>query len=224
MIFDDYIDNAQAIFDGFPNEQVWIQGGFAPNRQLQKPEAGFCIVLRYDDKTTSAISRFMTKVRTILPPIVEYDERNFHSTIGVYGKRNLHDFVPESTTLKLLKNSVEKGLALSPQNPHIEFGKWLYNNEAILLSGYPNQALWELSQNINHACRENGYALEMGRIIHITTARFISGVTSQVFEQFTNLMKSAPFIKPTKPSALDLATWRCDGLTFDLDAHHRYRL
>lgn len=224
MTFNEYTTNAQAIFDNFPNEHIWRRGGFAPNRQLQHPEAGYCIVLRYDDKTTSAISHFMTKIRSVLPPIVEYDERNFHSTIGVYGKKNLHDFVPESTTLKLLMKSVEKGLTPCPQNPHIEFGKWLYNNEAILLSGYPNQAVWEISQNINHACRENGYALEVGRIIHITTARFISGVTSQVFEQFSKLMKSAPFIKPTKPIALDLATWRCDGLTFDLVTHYQYCL
>jgi hypothetical protein len=27
MTFDNFVENAQAIFDGFPNEQVWIQGG-----------------------------------------------------------------------------------------------------------------------------------------------------------------------------------------------------
>jgi len=46
MTFDFYVENAQAIFDGFPNEQVWIQGGLRPNKQLQNPEAGYCIVIR----------------------------------------------------------------------------------------------------------------------------------------------------------------------------------
>jgi hypothetical protein len=38
-----------------------------------KPEAGYCVVIREDEKTTNAISRFMKKVYAILPPMVEYN-------------------------------------------------------------------------------------------------------------------------------------------------------
>ncbi len=38
------------------------------------------------------------------------------------------------------------------------------------------------------------------------------------------LMKSAPVLEPTKPIAIDLATWRCDGLEFNLVTHKRYIL
>ncbi len=173
--FDTYSANAQVIFDSFPNEQVWSQGGLAPNRQLQKPEAGYCIVLRYAADTTGAISHLMTEIRSILPPVVEYNECNLHSTIGVYGKRSMSGFVPDPATLKGLRKAVEEGLSRRPQNPRVELGHWSLNSETILIPGYPNQDLWELSQNIGYACSRNGYVLEMARITHVTTARFING-------------------------------------------------
>lgn len=224
MTLDSFVKNAQAIFDSFPNEQVWLQGGLRPNRQLQKPEAGYCIVIRYDEKTTHAISHFMAKIRSVLPPIVEYSEQNLHTTVGTYGKENMERFVPDSATLQYLIKLVEKGINYRPQNLRVEFGRWLYNDEAILVSGYPNQDLWCLFEDIKNACQENGYPLEMGRIVHITTARFISGISRQEFEKFILLMKSAPTVAHTKPSAIDLATWRCDGLEFNLVTHKRYYL
>ena len=222
--FENFVANSQAIFKSFPNERVWNQGGFIPNRQLQKPEAGYCIVLRYDERTTAAISRFMTRIQGVLPPVVAYSERSFHTTMGVYGKGDLQGFIPDLAVLKYLAKSVEDGLVDCPKNPCVEFGQWLYNHEAILVSGYPNQDLWRLSQNIKVACQENGVPLEMGRIIHITTARFISSVTRQIFEQFMLEMKSAPALGNIRPGAIELATWHCDGLTFDLVTHNHYPL
>jgi len=191
---------------------VWVQGGFKPNRQVQKPEAGYCIVIRYDEKTTSTISNFMTKVRSVLPPTVEYSEQNLHTTVGTYGKGDIKGFTPDSTTLQRLMESVERGIHNPSRNLRVDFGSWLYNNEAILISGYPNQDLWRLCQNIGNVCQENGVPLEMGRMMHITTARFISRVTAQVFDKFRFLMQSAPAIESATPGAIDLATWCCDGL------------
>ena len=224
MTFDIFVENARAIFDGFPNEQVWIQGGLRPNRQLQKPEAGYCIVIRYDEKTTSTISHFMTKIRSVLTSIVEYSEQNLHTTVGTYGKGDMKGFISDSATLQHLMKSVEKGINNHLLNLSIEFGRWLYNDEAILISGYPNQDLWHLFQNIGNVCEENGFPLEMRRMMHITTARFIGSVTAQEFEKFSFLMKSAPAIETAIPSSIDLATWCCDGLAFNLDIHKRYRL
>ena len=224
MTFESFIANSKAIFERFPNEQVWLQGGFMPNRQLQMPEAGYCIVIRYDEITTNAILQFMGKVYEILPPVVEYNAQSFHTTIGVFNKGELKGFVPDLAVLKTLGESVERGLRNSPRNPKVTFEKWLFNNETILISGYPNQDLWQLSQNIENACQENQVPLERGRILHITTARFIHGVTRQVFEQFLHLMETAPVIKPAKPGAIDIATWRCDGLIFEITPHERYPL
>jgi hypothetical protein len=224
MTFESFIVNSKAIFERFSNEQVWLQGGFIPNRQLQKPEAGYCIVIRYDEKTTNMISHFMRRIHAILPPVVEYNERSFHTTIGVFAKGELKRFAPDFAVLKSLGKSVEIGLRNGPGNPEVTFEKWLFNNETILVSGYPNQDLWCLSQNIGNACQENQVPLERGRIIHVTTARFIRGVPRQIFEQFLLLMETAPVIEPTKPSAIDVATWRCDGLAFEIITHERYPL
>lgn len=224
MTFDVFVENAQAIFDSFPNEQVWLQGGLRPNRQLQKPEAGYCVVIRYNEKIVSVISHFMAKIHSVLPHLVEYNEQSLHTTIGTYGKSGMKEFVPDSGILQRLTESVEKGMNNYSQNICIEFRKWLYNDEAILVSGYPNQDLWYLCQNIENAFRENGFSLEMGRMIHITTARFTSQVSFQDFEKFSLLVKAAPIIGTTKPVAVDLATWHCDGLEFNLATHKRYLL
>jgi 2'-5' RNA ligase len=224
MNFDTFAEKAQAIFDSFPNEQVWLQGGLQPNRQLQRPEAGYCIAVRYDEMITSAISHFMTEIRSVLPPTVEYSQKSLHTTIGTYGKRDMAGFVPELENLQHLARSVEKGMGNRPQNLRIEFGKWLYNDEAILISGSPNEDLWQLFQNIGNVCQENGYPLEMAWIAHITTARFISSVSRPEFEQFVHLMESAPTIASTKPGAIDVATWCCDGSTFDIATHKRFYL
>ncbi|CAG0935492.1 hypothetical protein TFLX_04333 [Thermoflexales bacterium] len=224
LTFERYRATAQSSFASFPNEQVWRQGGLTPNRQLEKPEAGYCIVLRYDQETTGAITHFMAKIRAILPPIVEYHERHLHTTIGVYGKGDLAGFLPDPPTIKCLRQSIEAGLGSCAQNLQVALGKWLFNNETILIPGYPNQNLWALTQSIGHACALNGLALDMARMAHVTTARFISGVSRQVFEQFVGLTKSAPVIGSVRPSSIDLATWRCDGLTFELATHRRYPL
>lgn len=195
-----------------------------PNRQLQKPEAGYCIVIRYDEKTTDTIAAFMEKVQAILPPIVKYTPHTFHTTIGVYGKEETLDFVPDFELLGYLNKSVEEGLKACSGTPFVEFRQWLFNQEAILVSGSPNENLWHLFQNIKIACQKNGFSLEMGRIVHVTTARFISSVSYHVFERFMHVMKSAPIIESTKPEAVDLASWRCDGLLFDLVTHQRYAL
>ncbi|MFZ6028559.1 MAG: hypothetical protein ACOYYS_12655 [Chloroflexota bacterium] len=224
MTFDAFVRNAQTIFDHFPNEQIWQQGGLKPNRQLQQPEAGYCVVIRYDEKTVHAIAHFVTEIRSVLPPIVEYNEQNFHTTIGTYEKRDMEGFIPDLATLQRLERSVEKGIHDHSRNLCIRFGRWLYNSETIIVPGYPDQDFWRLFQNIGNACQEDGHPLEMGRIIHITTARFISCTSFQDSEQFRVLMKSAPAIEPSKPGAIDLATWRCDGRRFDLVTHKRYRL
>jgi hypothetical protein len=224
ITFETYVENARTIFESFPNERVWLQGGLRPNRQLQKPEAGYCIVLRYDERTTNPILRFMAQVRSVLTPVVEYSKQALHTTIGTYGKGDMAGFAPDAAVLSHLARSIEKGMQGYSTNPCVEFGKWLYNDETILVSGYPNRDLWHLFQNIGNVCQDEGYPLEMGRITHITTARFISGVTSQEFERFRHLMKSAAAIESSKPSAIELATWCCDGKQFNLVTHKRYCL
>ena len=224
MTFDDYVINAQGIFDSFPNETVWMQGGIKPNRQLENPEAGYCILFRYNEETTSTISNFITRIHSVLPPVVEYEARNLHTTIGVYSKWDLQGFEPDQAIIKHLARSIQEGLHNCPQDPRIELKKWLFNNEAILVSGYPNEDLWSLSQDIGRACNLNGHTLEMSRITHITTARFIVGFAKQIFDHFVFLMKSAPFIGAVKPNAIDVATWQCDGLSFKLVTHNQFFL
>jgi hypothetical protein len=224
MTFDDYIANAEAILDAFPNERVWSQGGIVPNRQIERPEAGYCIVFRYDEAITSPISCFMSRVRALLPPMVEYNESSLHTTIGVCGKGGMSGFVPDRANINTLRKSVEDGLRNSTGKLRINFGKWLFNHEALLVSGFPNRELWQLVQNVAYACYVNNHALEMSRILHVTTARFISNLDRQVFEEFLSLMKSAPDLESTRPASIDVATWCCDGLSFDLISHQRYPL
>ena len=222
--FDTYIANTKVIFGSFPNERVWSQGGLMPNRQLQEPEAGYCIVLRYAEDTTDSISHLMSQIRAILPPVVEYNERNLHSTIGVYSKQRMSEFVPEPVALKGLRMAIEDGISRRPHNLRVELDHWLLNNETIVIPGYPNHDLWRLAKSIGDICSRDGYELEMAQIIHVTTARFISGVSYPIFQQLTRLVKSSPRIGSVKPAAIELATWRCDGLMFELDTHSRYSL
>jgi hypothetical protein len=224
MTYNNYLQTAQSIFDGFPNEQIWAQGGFQVNHQLQKPEAGYCVVLRYDEKVTSVIAQFMKKIHAVLPGPLTYNEENLHSTIGTFGKMDMNAFVPDPTIIRYLAESVEKGISGCSRNIGIDFGKWLYNEEAILVSGHPNQALWHLCLNIENTLQENNLPIAMGRIMHITTARFTGSVSFQAFEQFRGIMKSAPVLGSAKPIAIDLATWSCDGLNFKLHIHTHFSL
>ena len=224
MTYNNYLQTAKSIFDSFPNELVWSQGGFQPNRQLQKPEAGYCVVLCYDEKVTGAIAQFMAKVHAVLPDLITHNEENLHTTIGTYGKTDMNAFVPDPAIIRHLTESVEKGISGSSRNISIDFGKWLYNDEAILISAYPNQELWQLCRNIENTILENNLSFAMGRIMHITTARFTGSISFQAFEQFKLIMKSAPVLETAKPTAIDLATWFCDGLTFNLVTHNHFIL
>ena len=130
MTFESFIANSRAIIERFPNEQVWHQGGLTANRQLQSPEAGYCIVVRYDEKTTRALSRFMKKVYAVLPPVVEYNVGRFHTTIGVYGKGTLKGFAPDRSVLKTLVRSVETGIRNGAGKPEVTFEKWVFNQRS----------------------------------------------------------------------------------------------
>ena len=224
MTFTDYIKNAHDIFDRFPNEAVWMQGGIKPNRQVGNPEAGYCIVFHYDEQTATIIREFMTRLQADLPPMLVYDAHNLHTTIGVYGKRELQEFEPDQAIIKRLASSIQEELRHCPPNLCLELGKWLFNNEAVLVPGFPNEALWSLSQGIGDACNLNDLPLKMSRIMHITTARFIDDFNKQMFDRFVFLMKSAPLIGVIKPTAIDVATWQCDGLSFKLATHNRFFL
>lgn len=224
MTFDRYLANAKAIFDSFPNDAVWLQGGIRPNRQLQNPEAGYCIVFRYDEDTANKISHYMVRVRSVLSAAVEYNLHNFHTTIGVYGKSKMSDFMPDSSVIDCLSVSVNESLRDDHLPSRIKLDRWLFNNETITISGYPNQGLWALMQSIGKVCILNGHPLEMAQITHITTARFIRGINYEGFKQFVFMMKNAPLIGEVMPNFIDVATWQCDGLKFELSSHNRYSL
>ena len=166
----------------------------------------------------------MTRLYADLPPMLVYDAHNLHTTIGVYGKRELQEFETDQAIIKRLASSIQEELRRCPPNPCLELGKWLFNNEAVLVSGFPNEALWSLSQRIGRVCNLNDLSLDTPRIMHITTARFIDNFNKKMFDQFVFLMKSAPLIGAVKPNAIDVATWQCDGLSFKLATHNRFLL
>lgn len=224
MTFDHYLANVQAIFDSFPNEAVWFQGGIRPNRQLRNPEAGYCIVFRYDEETADKISRYMVKLRSVLPTVVEYNVHNFHTTIGIYGKGKMSEFIPDSSVIDGLDESVNESLRNYHLTSKTKLDRWLFNNETLIISAYPNQDLWRLMQSVGRACKLNGYPLEMAQITHITTARFVRGIDHEGFQRLGFMIKNAPSIGVVKPNSIDLSTWRCDGLKFELSTHIRYYL
>ena len=90
----------------------------------------------------------------------------------------------------------------------------------IILTG----ELWHLCQDIEKSFQENGFSLDMGRIIHITTTRFSSQISFQEIEQFDLLVKSAPILGTMKPVLIGLAAWNCDGMKLNLVSHERFIL
>lgn len=205
--------------ESFPNERIRDQGRFLPNRQLQAPEAGCCVVLRYGRNVTNLLSRFMENIRALLPPIVAYDESSFHTTLGVFQKSDPGTFRRDPTIYRVLAEAVEESMEVLHDRPGIDLMKWLYNQEALLCGGLPNRSLWEFSCRVGEICVARGIPLEMGRMMHITTARFIEGVDQAVFNRFVALMRDAPVPGPVYPRAVDVAAWRCDGLVFELDVY-----
>lgn len=217
MNFDSYITESRTAMEAFPNERIRDRGCFMPNRQLQTPEAGTCIVLRYDRNVADVLTRLLVPLREILPPIVDYDESTFHTTLGVFQKSAPGDFRQNPTTFRVLAEAVEEGVESLRDRPQIDLVKWLYNREALLCGGLPNRSLWELSRRIGAACRARGFPLEMSRMMHITTARFIKDAGPAVFDKFVARVRDAPVPGVTGPRAVDVAGWRCDGVTFELD-------
>jgi hypothetical protein len=214
-----FINHAQAIFDRFPNQQVFEQGGLRPNPQLRRPEAGYALALRYPAPAVAAIARFLDQMYAVLPPCVEYGAPNLHTTLGVYGKTALPGFAPAPETLRCLAAALAAGLAHRPPDLQIRFGPWLYNAEAVIIAAYPDPALWQLFQALGRACQAAGCPLEMSWGPHLTAARFIAPLALPAAAPFMRLMQSAPLIAPARPSAIDLVTWTCNGHKFELLTH-----
>lgn len=222
--FERFNDRSDTRIASFPNEKVWDQGGFRPNRQLLAPEAGYCVILRYPEDVAGALSRFAAEIRTVLPPVVAYCEASLHTTIGVYRKGDLEAFVPDPNVQCALKKAVEEGVKRCEGPLRIALETWLFNHEAVLCAGKPNLETWNMVQSIGAACSQRGLELEMARMLHVSVARWITGVDELVFKKFVDVMARAPALGPVHLAAVDVATWRCDGLTFVLDVHHRFRL
>lgn len=145
--------------------------GIIPNKRILEGESAYLIGINHEINITEKVSEISTNISSIAEGVVQYDEKNIHTTISPY---LLEPIVKESDdeTIKTLKDIVNKVINSSKWDISMTFKKVLMNQDSIIALGYPTDSFIELSHEINKLAATEGIELRMPKMAHITVARF----------------------------------------------------
>jgi len=110
------------------------------------------------------------------------------------------------------------------QRPSIGYSEWLYNKGAVIVAGQPDKAFLESAKSIQEQARLSNTELRLPWGAQITAARFTENRPNERLGGFFDIMRSAPEIGSSTPTAIDVGylTFFNDGVHFE--THERFDL
>ncbi len=232
MDYDEFLTKQKEIYDKNKTQDAnlvrtqGVKSGF-------KDQGGYLIILRHPLEVTEPIEKFTSRIADVIP-CIPYGSHNLHTTISDYKIENLNKFSPDENILKKLAKGAEFEVGrLTPDlsdrvSNNISFiypsKNWLYNQTVVLLGGIPNPEFVSFTNNIISASKELGIELRMPWGAHMTAARFTQTKTPVELTDFFNLMKEAPQIPDSNPTAIDVGYFKMSERGLDLTIYERFKL
>lgn len=180
---------------------------------VQEPTAGYIVAWLYPDTVMTAVAHFNGRIHEIVPAM-RFGKDNAHTTITVYQRRPLSRLELNKQILLSLTaacNNLDRRLLRAVR---IDFKEWLFNQEAVIAAGQPNDAFWQVGEELQKLGKAYGLKLRMPWGAHMTVARFLS--TSDRVNDLIELTRQTPSLGQCQPRAIGVGHYECGPSTFHL--------
>jgi len=181
---------------------------------VQEPTAGYIVAFRHPDAIARKFEQFSASVAKLVPSL-QFSRSDVHTTITVYEKQPLATFNVNSEILNQLEAACHRIDPSSLQAVHIEYSEWLFNSEAVIAAGHPNDAFWTVGENLREVGKQYGLDWRMPWGGHVTVGRYLAD-SNKVNELRALVTKHAPKLGHSKPVAVIVGSYECSESGFRL--------
>ena len=212
-MFQEYVLKQNKIYDEFRATMHSIQ-------QLQiascvkESTAGYIVAFRHSDTISQELERFSANVAELVPSL-RFSRFDVHTTITVYQKQPLDTFKVDSKILNSLRSAFHKVDTSYLRSVRIDYQECLFNSEAVIIAGNPNDAFWQVGESLQKAGKQYGLDLRMPWGAHITVGRYMegSGKIPELSELVANRM---PKLGVSIPVSVVVGHYECSKSGFRL--------
>jgi len=148
-----------------------------------------------------------------------YDKKTIHTTIFDYSLSE--GFKPDEA---ILKDLCAVALNIRGNNVSIDYSRWLYNQNTVLVAGEPSRQFLEIAEEMKTNAQKRGIEPRLAWGAHITTNRFTEGRRRSELSDFFELMKEAPVLGKSDPIYMDVGYFIFDRQGFNITPYERFNL
>ncbi|MCX6709933.1 MAG: hypothetical protein NTV63_03215 [Candidatus Woesearchaeota archaeon] len=221
MNLDEFLNSQEEIYDSFRDISNVVQYGLSPDENALGT-GGYIIALRHSRAISDKISDFANLVSKVVPSIA-YSSEDIHTTISDFSVGM--NFSPDNKVLDKLCSIVKASLANHDVSaPEINYGKWLYKPDAVIVPGIPDEKFIELSNAVVEEGKEAGYNLRNPWGAHITALRITEKKPANELAQFYSLVEFAPIIGKSRAESVDVGYFSLDKNRFSFTPCEKFRI
>lgn len=235
--YDSYIEKQNAIYDTMrtASSHLGSTEGIEQDPGTE-PQAAYLVVWRHPEHITDQVEELSIAINGLYQSVL-FNRFNAHTTLSDYGLTPHAVIHPTDTdtsaTLDILSQSVKKGLDSMPQDiiadRGIAFGDVISNKKAVIATGHPTEATWNISEAVKAASASLG--IDKGRGLkgswgsHMTISRFPRSYAVQESKALRNILAQTPEFGTSLPTALEVGYFQTDPHKgFVYTTHDRYEL
>lgn len=218
-MFQEYNSKQDKIYDKFRATMRSIQQlQIAPC--VKEPTSGYIVAFRHSDTISQKLERFSANVAKLVPSM-RFNRFDVHTTITVYRKQPLDTFNVDSNILDSLRSAFHQIDTSHFRSVRIDYQECLFNSEAVIVAGKPNDAFWQVGESLRDVGKQYGLDLRMPWGGHITVGRYLnnSDKISELSELVANRM---PKLGISTPVSVVVGYYECSKSGFRLFADTEY--
>jgi hypothetical protein len=178
-----------------------------------EPKGGYLIAFRHNNQFMDRVTTFSSKISACIPSL-RYTHSNLHTTITVYQHQPLQHFQPDRNILDTLHSTCQRIDQDALYAVSITFQEWLFNREAVIVAGQPNDAFWAVAESVQEQGKYANMDLRMPWGAHVTVARYMKD--SEAVKELTSVVDMAPALGESRPTSIWVGYHRTtsDGVDF----------
>ena len=214
MDIEDFLTKQEEVYARFRNTSKVQSEGTKPN--LPNQQGGYLIIFKHAEEISEKIGDFSRKISQSIP-LMAYDSKTIHTTISDYNISEI--FNPDKNILDNICDSVN---SIAVGKLKIGYNEWLYNQDTVLVAGYPNEIFLDISKSIYWSAIQKGINLRMPWGAHITAGRFTKQKSPNDLSDFFKLMKETPKIGISNPKIIDVGYFSFGKKGFTINTYEKF--
>jgi 2'-5' RNA ligase len=199
--FNEFLKGQERIYEtDFRKSNLIKEKGAKKHSRIN--QRGYVIVIRHPREVEDKVEAISVKIAEHFPSM-PYRKGLIHTTLFFYGISD--DFSRDDGIIGKASQVVRK-LKSDLEKMSIDYPSWIYNQEGVIVAGYPNEAFFKNVQRIKEKLEKDGGNLEFKLPwgAHITASRFIDKVDPSKLDHFYEIVENAPIIGKSSPRTIDV--------------------